>query len=823
MTYRSISLWMFGAIFVSASLPLLAAEYNDDFANGIDPSRWEVILHAGAVTVDDSGGDLHFIRPERGDFWDSAQVCYTRGIIGDFDISFDFSGAELDDVIDEWGNHVSLEVTFGGVFFALARNGHGEEGQVVSVWVDPPGIWPFIPESATEGRLRITRYGEVVTGYFNDTVVHTGSFNDGWVNTFCLNIGTEGALSVHLDNATLISDDDYGPGPVCWNGNHHCYEVANERLHWPDARAAAENRSWLNVNGHLATITSQEESDFIYSAFGGRLGGWLGGYQDPPDDPDPGANWHWVTDEPWQYTNWRPGEPNGGDGAEFYLGYHGSEIPLWNDSGDVADDRWLVEYPTTASQSGNAAVTLPAVARVQGAGAFFTSKWNLFNSSEDDLVVSMTYTPRVDFGGPPQTVQYTVPGGELQEITDPLLEIFGIPDDAVGSVIMEVPDGSIDDLMVQSVVFAQQDDGSEFGQFFPARGLADAIQAGDTAYLTTTEDPAHNRVNLGMMAAKDGTRIKVTPVDPIGTSLADPRQFNLNFARSRQVNNIHGAFGLGNRPDVLLEVEVLDGSALVYGSVVDGKGTYAGTSDPTTIQPVSNGAFNVILLELGPVSGYNEFSGSASITNHSPNPAEVTVEFCDRSAPGIAASSTLTLAPGETLGYGDIVGDLIGLENSVGTVMLSSGNGTLLSATGREFAVFKDGDGNVTGTAGQLMEGLTGEDILNPGKTHHFIGLRQVESGDSLERSHMAFFNPGSSPVQARMSLYADDGGLEGTWTRSIRAMELVHVNNIINRINSSQDGEVKRLEVTVNGPLFARAFRVNPYGDPITIEPFTR
>ena len=155
--------------------------------------------------------------------------------------------------------------------------------------------------------------------------------------------------------------------------------------------------------------------------------------------------------------------------------------------------------------------------------------------------------------------------------------------------------------------------------------------------------------------------------------------------------------------------------------------------------------------------------------------------------------------------------------------MLSSDNGTLLSATGREFAIFEDGEGNVTGTAGQLMEGLTGEDILNPGKTHHFIGLRQVESGDRLERSHIAFFNAGSSRVDATLKLFGDDGQLEGTWTRGVRPMELVHVNNIIDRINASQDGGVKRLEVTVNGPTYARAFRVNPYGDPITIEPFTR
>jgi hypothetical protein len=181
------------------------------------------------------------------------------------------------------------------------------------------------------------------------------------------------------------------------------------------------------------------------------------------------------------------------------------------------------------------------------------------------------------------------------------------------------------------------------------------------------------------------------------------------------------------------------------------------------------------------------------------------------------------VAGGETLGYGDLVGDLVGMENAVGTVRLSSDNGTLLSATGREFAIFRDGEGGITGTAGQLIEGLTGEDLLNPDKVHHFIGLKQLEAGDTLERSHIAFFNPGDARVDVTMKLYNDAGALEGEWSRSVRPLELAHVNNIISKIDPSQDGGVKRLEVTVTGAVHARAFRVNTTGDPITIEPFTR
>jgi hypothetical protein len=90
-------------------------------------------------------------------------------------------------------------------------------------------------------------------------------------------------------------------------------------------------------------------------------------------------------------------------------------------------------------------------------------------------------------------------------------------------------------------------------------------------------------------------------------------------------------------------------------------------------------------------------------------------------------------------------------------------------------------------------------------------------------QNHIAFFNPGGARVDVTKKLYGDAGHLEGEQTCGVRPLELVHVNNIISKIDPSQDGGVKRLEVSTTGPVHARAFRVNPTGDPITIEPFKR
>lgn len=79
------------------------------------------------------------------------------------------------------------------------------------------------------------------------------------------------------------------------------YEIISERnLTWEEAKQKCEE-----AGGHLVTITSQEEMDYIYETLdigNGRY--WIGAYRD--DD----SNWMWVTGEEWDYTNWNEGEPN---------------------------------------------------------------------------------------------------------------------------------------------------------------------------------------------------------------------------------------------------------------------------------------------------------------------------------------------------------------------------------------------------------------------------------------------------------------------------------------------------------------------------------
>jgi len=128
---------------------------------------------------------------------------------------------------------------------------------------------------------------------------------------------------------------------VVWPVNGHCYEAVLADLSFTDAQVACEVRG-----GHLATITSAEENDFIKGLFeddssffyvdtyGAEYGPWIGGFQ-PPDSSEPAGNWQWVTEESWSYADWAPGQPDDANAGQDRLRYwrqSGTGILGWDDS-----------------------------------------------------------------------------------------------------------------------------------------------------------------------------------------------------------------------------------------------------------------------------------------------------------------------------------------------------------------------------------------------------------------------------------------------------------------------------------------------------------
>jgi hypothetical protein len=125
-------------------------------------------------------------------------------------------------------------------------------------------------------------------------------------------------------------------GALLFNGhNYEFVQFAGKNWH----EATSDMATRLGSNYYLASITSQEEQDFISDTLLDKITGeyWLGASQ-PLFETNAAANWDWITGEDLSYTNWHVGEPNDyyGVGSEQYLaiwkknGWNGE----WNDEGN---------------------------------------------------------------------------------------------------------------------------------------------------------------------------------------------------------------------------------------------------------------------------------------------------------------------------------------------------------------------------------------------------------------------------------------------------------------------------------------------------------
>jgi hypothetical protein len=150
-----------------------------------------------------------------------------------------------------------------------------------------------------------------------------------------------------------------GATPIQWvSGNGEYYEIDSTPRTWADANVFAASQSYLGMPGHLATITSLEEQNFIYSelvAITNFPGSpvhftWLGGYQEP-GSPEPAGGWSWVTGEPWSYANWAQGNPDNAGGNENYLSMAKEDwrggVGKWNDSIGSSTLLPIIEYESS--------------------------------------------------------------------------------------------------------------------------------------------------------------------------------------------------------------------------------------------------------------------------------------------------------------------------------------------------------------------------------------------------------------------------------------------------------------------------------------------
>lgn len=135
-----------------------------------------------------------------------------------------------------------------------------------------------------------------------------------------------------LFEGTLFADPIYNPA------TNHWYDIV-EGPTWEQAEANAQA-----LNGHLVTISNQQEQDWLINNFDIEEYGYLWiGFNDIEQE----GTWVWSSGQEAPYTNWAGGEPNN-NGDEDFAVMNWIEPGLWNDlPNSYGNIRGIAEWSST--------------------------------------------------------------------------------------------------------------------------------------------------------------------------------------------------------------------------------------------------------------------------------------------------------------------------------------------------------------------------------------------------------------------------------------------------------------------------------------------
>jgi hypothetical protein len=181
------------------------------------------------------------------------------------------------------------------------------------------------------------------------------------------------SLVLALGLIFLAAEGRAGPvvqWPAAAGGNDHYYQHVgdyndpSQRWSWQTSITLAAAMSYQGLPGHLVTITSAAESQFITDNFypGDPWPQWIGltdneqyGGHESFGTPNPQIDgWVWVTGEPVAFTNWGPGQPDNLNNEDFAaIGAPLDSHSTWNDyqSGTGGTAAFIVEFEAVPEPS----------------------------------------------------------------------------------------------------------------------------------------------------------------------------------------------------------------------------------------------------------------------------------------------------------------------------------------------------------------------------------------------------------------------------------------------------------------------------------------
>lgn len=169
--------------------------------------------------------------------------------------------------------------------------------------------------------------------------------------------GTPIEITVITDSSSATTSS--WPQPA--GGNCHAYRVINSPHSWTGASNFAASQTYQTVSGHLATIESANENEFVRSLLGTE-NYWLGGSLTD-------TGYTWMNLDSTSYTNWASA-PTGAVGDALIMANNG----LWSTAVPSAQMPYVIEFDTPCQQlNQNVAIDLKSAIDIDCDGQIATA------------------------------------------------------------------------------------------------------------------------------------------------------------------------------------------------------------------------------------------------------------------------------------------------------------------------------------------------------------------------------------------------------------------------------------------------------------------
>jgi uncharacterized repeat protein (TIGR01451 family) len=403
------------------------------------------------------------------------------------------------------------------------------------------------------------------------------------------------------------------------------------------------------------------------------------------------------------------------------------------------------------------ALTIPAVAKVQGYGISYESDVCITNTSALPIEYELNFVPSGSSGiTAGQSTTVTIASGATIALENVVGTWFGgtastgtleiHPKTDAGTSTSTAPANGL----ANRVTFASSrtsaviEGGGTYGQHVPAIPYIEYAGKGDILSMQQIAQSKTKHTNLGLVEGSgDPVSLQVRIFGADGTPHGD-FNVNLNGGEHKQLNSVLAEHGVTTLSDGRIEVEVTDGTGRVtaYASVIEDKGSAAMLVPPATIAGAGHTKW-VVPGVAGLPSGSGNWQSDVRIFNAEKNAVDLTLTFYSTS--GNASTKTITLAASEVRQFNGALASFFGISEAAGALHVSTVDPARLVVTARTYNQTAKGD------YGEFIAGVTPEEAVAAGS--RALQIVQVEESND-NHSNVGFAEVTGKAVMLLVSVF---------------------------------------------------------------------